>query len=184
MSEFASHSQKNESGAAARGGLVARIFARYNEALVRYLSGKLKSEASAREVAQEAYIRLIGVEHLEEVQNHRAYLYKTASNLALERLKKRRRGLVDVNSEAVESLEIECTRPSPENIAYQRSRVRHLMTALDELPPKCARVFVMHRCADMTYAEVGRACAISESMVKKYIIKALAHCRERMKPYD
>lgn len=70
---------------------IERLFREHNEALLRFIAAKLGSEQEAREVAQEAYVRLLSLHKPEAVSYLRAFLYKTAANLAFDRLRQRAR---------------------------------------------------------------------------------------------
>ena len=55
---------------------------------------------------------------------------------------------------------------------------------MDELPEKCRQSFYLNRVEGLTHAEVGRRLNISESMVAKYLARAMRHCRERLDEPD
>jgi RNA polymerase sigma-70 factor (ECF subfamily) len=65
---------------------VERLFREHNAALLRFISAKIGSEQEAREIAQEAYVRLLQLDHPEAVSYLRAFLFKTAANLAVDRM--------------------------------------------------------------------------------------------------
>ena len=54
------------------------------------------------------------------------------------------------------------------------------LTCLDELPPKCRQVFVMHRLRKLSTQEVAVELRISDRMVRKHIARALIYCRYRL----
>src|SRR5687767_9404878 len=67
--------------------LVERLFREHNEALIRFLRPRVRSRQEAREVAQEAYVRLLSLDRAGAVSYLRAFLFKTAANLAVDRLR-------------------------------------------------------------------------------------------------
>jgi RNA polymerase sigma-70 factor (ECF subfamily) len=73
-----------------RGALIERIFREHNASLLRFLQARLSSAQDAREVAQEAYVRLLQLDSPGAIGFLRAYLFKTAANLATDRLRHRR----------------------------------------------------------------------------------------------
>src|SRR5688572_5593177 len=70
-----------------RSALVERLFREHNEALVRFIFARVRSYQVAREVAQEAYVRLLSLDEPGAVSYLRAFLFKTAANLAVDRLR-------------------------------------------------------------------------------------------------
>jgi RNA polymerase sigma factor (sigma-70 family) len=75
---------------ASNGAAVSQLFREHNRMLVGYLTTRLRSEQEAKEVAQEAYVRLLQLHEPGTPSLLRAYLFKTATNLAIDRLRHRR----------------------------------------------------------------------------------------------
>ena len=70
-------------------GGVERLFREHNRALVSFLAARLGSEQEARELAQEAYVRLLRLDHPSASSFLRAHLFHIAANLAIDRLRQR-----------------------------------------------------------------------------------------------
>jgi len=68
-----------------RAEVVERLFREHNEALIRFLRGRVGSHNEALEVAQEAYVRLLSLDQPGAVSYLRAFLFKTAANIAIDR---------------------------------------------------------------------------------------------------
>src|ERR1700728_1336274 len=66
---------------------VSRLFREHNRALILFLSARLKDVQSAREVAQEAYVKVLQLQSPGSVKFLRAYLFKVAGNLAIDWLR-------------------------------------------------------------------------------------------------
>ncbi len=85
---------KASSGNAAAAGLelAADLFERHHGEIYAYLCGMLREPAWAEDLAQETFLRVLQARRrLAEVRNHRAWLYRVATNVALNALKRRRR---------------------------------------------------------------------------------------------
>src|ERR1700742_2274079 len=65
-----------------------QLFREHNEALVRFIRARVRSQQEALEVAQEAYVRLLSLHEPGAVSYLRAFLFQTANNLALDRLRR------------------------------------------------------------------------------------------------
>jgi hypothetical protein len=59
---------------------IAQIFREHNQSLLQFLAGRLASEQDAKEVAQEAYVRVLQLDKPEGVSFLRAFLFKTAAS--------------------------------------------------------------------------------------------------------
>ncbi|WP_025895933.1 RNA polymerase sigma factor [Kordiimonas gwangyangensis] len=79
--EHLSQSHEGENGAA-RQEVVENLFREHNQALLAFLRARLASDQAARDVAQEAYVKLLQLDRPQEISFLRAYLYKIAANLA------------------------------------------------------------------------------------------------------
>ena len=69
---------------------LSQLFRVHNDVLVGYLTARLGSRQEAMEVAQEAYARLLQFHESSTPNLSRAYLFRTATNLAIDRLRRRR----------------------------------------------------------------------------------------------
>jgi RNA polymerase sigma factor (sigma-70 family) len=156
---------------------VARLFAEHNSALVRFLGLRLRSDQEAREVAQEAYVRVLQLDQPGAVSFLRAYLFKTAANIATDRLRRaavRRIGAVDP------VLEVEPDMVDPERSMLAREQLAAVRAGLEELPERVRAAFLQHRLKGLSCAEIGASMGLSERMIRNYVVKAMVHCRLRL----
>jgi RNA polymerase sigma factor (sigma-70 family) len=158
-----------------RGALIEKIFREHNSSLLRFLQARLSSAQDAREVAQEAYVRLLQLDSPGAIGFLRAYLFKTAANLATDRLRHRRVAQLSVNEEFF-SLE----PPTPMDTLSAQQDLEVLSAAVDELSPKCREVFMLRRLGNLQTDEIARRTHIGPRMVRIYIAQALAHCQMRL----
>jgi RNA polymerase sigma factor (sigma-70 family) len=163
--------EQSDDGRAER---IARLFSEHNESLVRFLAARLRSVHEAREVAQEAYVRLLSLDDAGAVSFLRAFLFKTAANLAVDRLRSRDRrrqaldaGLCDEQREAA----------TPDREAANAQEVEIVRRLIGELPPKCRRAFLLNRIHGLEFAQIARQMELSERMVRHYVLRAVLHCR-------
>lgn len=160
---------------------VARLFSEHNRTLIAFLSSRLDSLAEAQEVAQEAYVRLLRLEHPEQVGFLRAYLFRIASNLAVDRLRQRNARADAADDEPLADLFEEwLTAPAPERRALAADQLRLVREALRELPRKTSAAFVMHAIEGRDFDAIARQMQLSERMVRYHVARAMAHCRERL----
>src|SRR5580700_4648802 len=115
-----------------RAQVVERLFREHNEALIRFLRGRVGSHHEAREVAQEAYVRLLSLDQPGAVSYLRAFLFKTAANIAIDRRRRHR------NYTKVSQLfaELEENRTPERQVAAEQT-LRLLGSLIEAMPPKC-----------------------------------------------
>lgn len=154
-----------------------RLFREHNAALLRFVAARLGSEQEAKEVAQEAYVRLLRLDHPETISYLRAFLFKTAANLALDRLRARSR---HPPTRSMHETEFAVFHLSPERQIEGEESIVILKRALAELPEKCRRAFLLHRLEGLSRQEIGAQLGIRERMVRLYLSRALEHLRFRL----
>lgn len=155
--------------------LVERLFREHNDALVRFLQARLRSPQEAREVAQEAYVRVLGLDETGAVSYLRAFLFKTAANLAVDRL---RREEIHLRATLLPLFHEFADVRTPERrvaAAQTLERVERLVAAL---PVKCRRAFVLHRFYGKDVDSIAREMNLSKRMVQTYVVRALLHCQK------
>lgn len=157
---------------------VERLFRDHNESLIRFLTLRLHSRQEAREVAQEAYVRLLQLENTDVASFVRAYLFRIAGNLAIDRL--RRRATESRFREAEPFPDLFDRPPDPEALAVERERVQQIRGFLDELPDAVRESFLMFRVEDMDQESIARRLGVSDRMVRNHITRALLYCRLRL----
>ena len=152
---------------------IAELFQQQGNSLVQFLTSRFKNRSEAEEVAQEAWLRMYRLDHPDELDNARAFLFQTASNLSVDRF--RRQSVEYKNLEAQDDVQV-----SVEEQLAARQAVDLIDEALNELPQKCRQAFVLHRYRGQPYAEIAQQLGVSTSMVEKYIIQALKHFRNKL----
>jgi len=165
-----------------RASLLARLFREHNRELVGFLCTRLRSEQDAREVAQEAYARLLRLDQPDTVSLLRAYLFKTAANLAVDRLRHRS---TCRNAEPKLALwDEQAEEPTPEQLAMRREEVQLVGEYLDELPERHRQAFILYRVHDLGIEEVAARLGVTDRMVRNYIVKVMTHCCVRLDSRD
>jgi RNA polymerase sigma factor (sigma-70 family) len=153
---------------------LVRLFHEHNASLVQLLRARLRSDQEARDVAQEAYVRLLQLDRLGAVSYLRTYLFRTALNIATDRLRSasvrnavHRDPLFDLGVDEI----------SPERRALAEDELRRVTAALASLPPKPRYAFLLYRFADLDIDEVAERLGVTERMVRNYVLQALLCCR-------
>jgi RNA polymerase sigma-70 factor (ECF subfamily) len=166
--------------AGSKKALVERLFAEHGGALRAFFYRRVRRQPEAADLAQEVYLRLLRVPDIDSIRNPEAYLFTVASNLAKEHAVRERHlnGALDIEEPAVQEQLAEL--PGFGSLLDTDARVKRLREVLKELPPKCQAAVAMQYWQGLSYAEIGQQLDISPHMVKKYLSRALAHCRRRM----
>ncbi len=159
---------------------LAQAVETYYEELKAFIARRTGSVGTAADVVQETWLRAALAEPATPVGNPRAYLYRMASHIAIDHLRRdagRTTSLDDLPG--LDSLAD--PRPSPEEAAISRQELALLALAVQELPSKCRVVFLLYRGRGLSMRQIAEALGISEKTVEKHIAKAMLHCRRRLR---
>lgn len=147
-------------------------------ALVRFLTARTGSSATAEDLAQDVWLRLQALTEASaaEVRHPQAFLYRMAANLALDASKAQRRaGTRDLEwrrARAADDAEAE-DAPSAEDAVWARLKLEKVMAAIERMPPKAAQAFRLHKLGGLSQVEVAERMGVSLSAVEKYVSASL-----------
>jgi len=163
-----------------KSSFVERLFAEHATALQGFFRRRIQTKADAQDLAQEVYLRMLRVADQDAIRNPVLYLYTVANNLVKEHavLDRRRGSSIDIEEvEAHEQLE---RLPAFDGELDQAQRTARLLVVLKQLSPKCQAAVALRFTENLSYREVAMRLGVSSQMAKKYVARALAHCRRRM----
>lgn len=160
---------------------LAALYLAYRKELVNRLVTMLACRETAQDIAQESFFLLARTTAREPVSQPRAFLHRTATNLAIDHL--RHRKVVERHAEATLNTDEDSSHPSAETEAFNAQWLEILRQAVADLPPRCRDAFILHKLHGLSYREVAATLGISQSAVEKHIAKALSHCRARLGPH-
>lgn len=160
---------------------VAELFRKHNRSLVSLLAARLHSMEEAKEVAQEAYVKLLQLDRPGTVSLLQAYLFRTACNLALDRVRQRTVRSRLLNEHAADLADdLSGLEQTLEARALADDELRLLQVSLGELSEKCRRTFLLYRLEGLDQHTLANRVGITERMVRYYISYAMKYCRLRM----
>lgn len=170
-----------------RARFLEALYRQYAQPLLRFISRQNINHEEAREIVQETYCRLQQVPEIETVEFPRAYLFRTAINLARDSKRQRRRqyAVADAGDPGVpEMADVPSEAPTAYQVLKAEQELAIIRAAIQELSPSCRRVFVMHRFENATYAQIAQRLGVSVSMIEKYVSEALVHLKARLDTLD
>ena len=153
-----------------------QVAERYRPELLAYLIRMLGDAHDAEDACQDALLRAHrAFGRLLAGSNTRAWLYKIATNTALNALKRRKRqeaNQVDVDLERI-----------PDNAdasLEQREQLRTVARAVEDLPPKQRAALMMRRFQGLGYAEIAAALGGSEASARANVYQAIKQLRRML----
>ena len=159
---------------------VAGAVARFEAPLLRFTTRLLGDADAARDVVQDAFLRLC-TQSRAEVDGHLAeWLYTVCRNRALDVLRKESRMnetplMTDAAPDGARSLE-----PEPSAALQSREAAGHLRLALGTLPPRTQEVLRLRFQEGLSYKEIAGVMQLTVSHVGVLIHNALKTLRTRI----
>ncbi|CAD6873390.1 RNA polymerase sigma factor [Methylomonas fluvii] len=160
--------------------LLDKLFRRHNKELLYFAAQR--AGGAAEDLVQEAYMRLLQHPDPASIDNPRAFLFRTTTNLTVDH--HRRQMLearyqpevysADADVEA-EMVKMPGKEPPPEAQASQQQELDRLRTMLNELPELPRHAFMLNRIEGLSHKEIGKRLGISDRSSERYVGVALRH---------
>ncbi|WP_133490670.1 MULTISPECIES: sigma-70 family RNA polymerase sigma factor [Alcanivorax] len=152
----------------------SKLYQEHHAWLVRWLLKRTRGADNAQDLAHDTFMRLLDRPMLPNgIRNARAWLAKTAGNLAVDQA---RRQILERNYLALLTALPEQEQPSPEDQWELLQLLERIDTLLDGLRPIEKKTFLMSRLDGLPYRKIAEQLGISLSSVEKYMAKAMLKC--------
>jgi len=122
---------------------------------------------------QEVFVRAAGSTQVGRLINPAAFLRRVARNMLIDH-SRRRQGSDNVIILPLDEQQHAPDAPEQEHQIAARDLMRLYESAVDALPDKTRRVFIMHRVDELSYREIHERIGISVATVEYHMMKALA----------
>ena len=146
------------------------LYYKYYNALIRFAWFRVHSMETSRDLVQETFFRVwIKRASLNPQKSIKAYLYKTLTNLIINHLK-----LSSSKTTSFESIHHEDGINNEHIIELKLD----LENALNKLPEKLKKVYMLSRLEGYKYTEIAKICDISIKAVEKRMSSAFTLLRK------
>jgi len=143
------------------------LFLACHAGLVRYLTGAVGHPETARDLAQDVFVRVAAADTLPATdEGRRAWVFHIARNIAIDHHRRQKH-------RQVEGMSVE---PVVDGASADTTLiVKQALASLDEL---ARDVFLMREMAGLSYTEIAEACKLSPDAVRSRIHRARLELRE------
>lgn len=150
-----------------------QLYFTYAEKLYGFLWRKISNEDLAKDLVQDLFFKLwINRKNLDENQSIKAYLYRSANNLAIDHYRKKKIFISDENEEI---------HFGNYNLDLSFDVTDEILKEVNKLPEMQKKVFLLSRFEELRYKEIAELLKISPKTVESHISKALAKLRVSLK---
>jgi len=160
------------------------LYVAHRAELLRFLSARTGDAAEAQDLVQEVWLR-IERGALGPIANGRAYLFRIAHHLVLDRVRERarraarERDWADVALDQREG-EADPQQASTEAMLIATQDSARLAAAIAALPEGAGRAFRLHKIDGLSHAETAARLGISRKGVEKHMAVAMTHLRRSL----
>lgn len=164
----------------ADGVLLTRIFIESEDALRAFLTRFLKCNNDIDDTLYEAYARTYRAMASQDLESPRAFLFRTARNLALNELKRHSAQFESTFAE-LKIDDIACSEPSLEERLMEDQQQQLLDQAIEQLPKQCRKAFVLRKQYHFSHKSISEKLNISVRTVERHMANAVVKCSEYIK---
>jgi len=153
----------------------------HGRAVRRFLATRMRhASADVPDLVQEVFLRLLRIPDHEAIRNPRAYLYTIASHVLHQYTLRQiattqSTQALDINAEIEASLD-----GDPAETAQLDQQFEAIGRGLEQLSPRAYATLLMYRCEGATLEQIGERLGVSRVMARKYLMKAMTYCQQRL----
>jgi RNA polymerase sigma-70 factor (ECF subfamily) len=157
------------------------LFQRWAGPLLRYLRRMLRDPATAEDLVQEAFLRVYRArDRYRPDARFSTWLYRIATNLALNELRRPRRRDPHESLDAEGAAPLAALAPDADQQVDARRRAAALARALGSLPDRQRAALLLSAVEGRSYAEVAELLDVTEQAVKALVHRARVRLASRL----
>ena len=150
----------------------------YYDEISYYLLRLTGDKHLAKDLTQETYVKVLEVSKKSDILVQKAFLYKIAHNLVVDKVRKDK---ILIRSTYEEEQHCIPEQERPEELVANEIRQKKLKECIQNLSPQNKRAFVLHYYKGYTRKEIAEIMKISTNAVEKNITRSVLKIKEQMK---
>jgi len=160
--------------------LVSGLVATHGTQLRRFVFARVRNLADVPDMVQEVYLRMLRISNIDSIRSPEAYLFTVAQHVVQQHTMRQSSTPPAVELAHLLNEPTASHEADPALALEAQQCLERLQRALEELSPKARATFMLHRRDGLSFDEIATRLETSRPMVKKYLMKALLHLRQRL----
>ncbi|AGA79363.1 RNA polymerase sigma-70 factor [Echinicola vietnamensis] len=148
------------------------LYDKYWEKIYAVSSAVTKDQELSKDIVQEIFLDLWNRREKLAIKNLYAYLYQASKYRLIEHIRKQ-----EQQEQFLEEFNQILSHCPVEDYLFHKELELTIKESLEELSPKCKRIFYLSRYDHLSNHEISQQLKISKSTVENHINKALNHLR-------
>ncbi len=143
---------------------------------MRFLQSHYRNAGEVADLRQDVYAQVIAAAQSGLPERTKSFLFTTARNLLINRVRHERIVSIDTVSD-LDELGLAAEEPGQDRALIARDELRRVRAAIEQLPPKCREAFLLRRVEGLSGREIAQRMGVSESTISHYVdngMRALA----------
>ncbi|RYG87349.1 RNA polymerase sigma factor [bacterium] len=170
-------SASEEPGGGGEEAGLASVYMACRGALARAV-GRIVKRHDIEDILQDAFVRSFEAEGRYRIRNARAFLLRTATNLALNHASRAGYRTTGDLEDLATSVVYATATESVEAEVDAGDRFQEFCRVVGGLPEQCRRAFILKKVYGLSQKEIALELGITESTVEKHIARGLVLCRD------
>jgi RNA polymerase sigma factor (sigma-70 family) len=157
---------------------LAELYGLYRAELIAFVRMRFGAgPPEPEDVVQQAFANFAALGRCDTIANPRAFLFRTAHNIAVNDLKHQRVGhrIFESSPQPQEFSEARDDF-NPEVVLLGKEQYQMIEQVICDMPEKRRLILLLNRLEDLSYAEIARRMGLSESVVRKHAALAIREC--------
>jgi RNA polymerase sigma-70 factor (ECF subfamily) len=150
----------------------AREILAHEAALTRYLQRAWQRATDVPDLRQEIYVRVYESAAKALPSSPRAFLFQTARNLIVDRVRRERVVSIDYTQD-LDALNVLIDEISPEQRLSARQELKRLSAALDQLSDDCRNVIWLRRVEGLSQKEAAARLRLPEGTLESHLCRGI-----------
>ncbi|MEO6243831.1 MAG: sigma-70 family RNA polymerase sigma factor [Opitutaceae bacterium] len=142
-----------------------------------WLRGRFPSLADPDDLVQETYARVLAARRSAPIGSAKAFLFTTARNLALDRMRREKIIALEPLTET-QGLSVLEDVPGVSESVGRRQELELLTQAIQSLPERCRQVLTLRKIYGLPQREIAAQLGISEHTVEAQVGNGMRKCAE------
>ncbi len=134
---------------------------------------RLGSPEDAADASQETFMRVVRRNGVVELDSPAGYIWRTAQNLVKEIKRTKALHSKWMSSQAMDLDNQISQTPNPDEAMKIRQMNDNILNVLNQLPPRCREVFILHRFKGLSHKKIADQLNISPKTVENHMVNAL-----------
>jgi RNA polymerase sigma-70 factor (ECF subfamily) len=145
-----------------------------------YVRSRFPAVRDVDDVVQESYLRLWKARALQPIRSAKSFLFRIASNLAVDTVRRRRFSPIDDVTDFA-GLFVMDDGPDAAASAARQQEIELLVEAIDALPDRCREIFILRKLRGVSQKDIAARLGLSEQTVQVQAARGLRRIAETLR---